>query len=195
MISTLNGVLVRRDAEGAIIECAGVGYGLRMSLSSLTRLGPEGSTAKVFVHTHLSQEALRLYGFIDATEQRAFEVLITINGVGPRLAMAILSFLSPEELAAAVDARDRGALVRVPGVGAKKAERLLVELQGRFEVMSTPSQQTPSHALQDDLLAALSSLGFTTKDAEVLVKAVRDEFPDENDLAMMVRHALRGARG
>ncbi|MEO0459685.1 MAG: Holliday junction branch migration protein RuvA [Myxococcota bacterium] len=191
MIASLRGTVLHKDAEGAVIECAGVGYGLRMSLSSLTRLPEEGSTATLFVHTHLSQDALRLYGFADAAERRAFEVLIAITGVGPRLALAILSFLAPAELAAAVENGDRGALVKVPGVGAKKADRLLVELKGRMLDAELQGDSAPELTLRDDLVGALGSLGFPPKDAERLARAVREEFPSESDLATLVRYALR----
>ncbi|MEM6533610.1 MAG: Holliday junction branch migration protein RuvA [Myxococcota bacterium] len=191
MIASLRGVIARKDAQGVVIDCAGVGYGLTMSLSSLTQLGEVGSEATVLVHTHLTQDSLRLYGFMGDAERRAFEVLIGINGVGPRLAVAVLSFLSPGELRRAVDDGDKGALVKVPGVGGKKAERLLVELKGRLLEVDASGVAAPATSLLDDLVSALANLGFPPKDAETTARTVRDSHPDETDLAVLVKAALR----
>ncbi|MEO0811841.1 MAG: Holliday junction branch migration protein RuvA [Myxococcota bacterium] len=191
MIASLNGLIVHKDASGAVIECAGVGYGVAMSLSSLTTLGEEGANAKVLVHTHVTENSLKLFGFITDSERRAFEVLIAISGVGPRLAIAVLSFLSPGELAQAVEDGDKGALVKVPGVGGKKAERLLVELKGKLLI--TDAQGTPVRAgsVVEDLASARLNLGFPPKDAENVARAVRDDNPEESDLATLVKAALR----
>ncbi|MEO1481111.1 MAG: Holliday junction branch migration protein RuvA [Myxococcota bacterium] len=191
MIASLRGTVARKDAQGIVIECAGVGYGLTMSLSSLTQLGDVGSSATVLVHTHLTQDSLRLYGFMGDAERRAFEVLIGINGVGPRLAVAVLSFLSPGELRRAVDDADKGALVKVPGVGGKKAERLLVELKGRLLDVDASGEGTAAPSVLDDLASALANLGFPPKDAETTARSVRDAHPDETDLAVLVKAALK----
>ncbi|MEM6730344.1 MAG: Holliday junction branch migration protein RuvA [Myxococcota bacterium] len=191
MIASLRGTVIHKDASGAVIECAGVGYGLAMSLSSLTRIGEEGSSAFVHVHTHLTQDALRLFGFADASERHAFEILIAISGVGPRLAIAILSFLSPSELAEAVENGDKGALVKVPGVGGKKAERLLVELKGRLIAVDGEGRPAKTTSVTEDLVSALVNLGFPPKDADHVARAVRDEHPDERDLATLVKASLR----
>ena len=191
MIAALNGTVVHKDASGAVIECAGVGYGVTMSLSSLTGLGDEGSTAKILVHTHVTETSIRLYGFITANERRAFEVLIGITGVGPRVAIAVLSFLSPGELAQAVEDGDKGALVKVPGIGGKKAERLLVELKGKLLATDERGQPVRTSSIVEDLASALLNLGFPPKDAEAVARAIRDEHPDEDDLATLVTEALR----
>lgn len=195
MIASLRGRLLTKDTELAVIDCGGVGYSVHMSLTSLTRLGPEGSEVSVLVHTHLTQDALRLFGFIEASERRLFEVLINTSGVGPKLALSILSLLSPGDLADIVARGDKGMLVQVPGIGAKKAERLLLELKGRLDdVVATPTpRRAASAGPADDLLAALVSLGFAPKDAERAARHALEARPGETDLAALVREALRAS--
>lgn len=193
MIASLRGRLVAKDAEGVVVECGGVGYGVAMSVTGLAKLGDEGSDVFLLVHTHLTQDALRLYGFVDADEREVFEVLINTSGVGPRLALAILSTLAPGELVDVVAQGDKGMLTRIPGVGAKKAERLLVELKGRLTLPSqAPSASTPAE-LEADLLSALENLGFKQKEAEVVARQALEGNPGERDLTVLVRDALRAS--
>lgn len=196
MIASLRGKLIHKDAEGAIIECAGVGYGVSMSLASLMRLGAEGQDVHVLVHTHLTQDALRLYGFADAAERDTFLSLIGTTGVGPKLALAILSTLTPSELSDAVLMADKGALTRIPGVGAKKAERLLVELKDRLPKGTAAAQGALGgrNALVADLVSALENLGFTPQVADKAAREAVEANPDEQELATLVRSALRTTR-
>lgn len=196
MIASLRGKLLDKSAAGLIVECGGVGYGLAASLATLSRLGAEGSEVFLWVHTHASQDSLRLYGFGERSERRAFEVLIGTSGVGPRLAIAILSFLTPGELSVAVETADKGMLVRVPGVGAKKAARLLVELKGRLDPaeVGTGTAAAPASDVSGDLVSALVNLGFAPKDADKVAAKVVDANAEETDLATLVREALRSAR-
>lgn len=196
MIASLRGKLVAKNAESAVIECAGVGYGVFMAVGALAKLGQVGAEVHILVHTHLTQDALRLFGFSDESEKHVFEILISTSGVGPKLALAVLSILSPDELAGAVAAADKSILTRVPGVGAKKAERLLVDLKGRLDDIAIgpmrPKHQ-PKTGLLDDLTSALVNLGFQPKDADRAAKAVVEAHPDERDLAVLVRDALRSS--
>lgn len=193
MISSLRGRLIVKDGSGAVIECGGVGYGVSMSLTSLARLGKVGGEVAVQVHTHLSQDALRLYAFADADERQTFEVLIGTTGVGPKLALAILSSLSPAELSSIVGRADRVALTRVPGVGAKKAERLLVELKGRLPE-SGLAGPTGKPSLVGDVVSALANLGFSDDVADRAAKAALEKHPDEQEIATLVRAALQETR-
>jgi Holliday junction DNA helicase RuvA len=195
MIASLRGKLMAKTAEHAVIECAGVGYGVFMSLASLVKLGAEGADVHVLVHTHLTQDSLRLFGFADAAEREVFEILISLSGVGPKLALAILSILSAGELSDAVARGDKGMLTRVPGVGAKKAERLLVDLKGRLDgVTAAPSKPgAPRTTIFDDLVSALVNLGFQPKDAEKSARGIVEQRPDERDLTVLVRDALRAS--
>jgi Holliday junction DNA helicase RuvA len=196
VIASLRGKLIAKSAESAVIECAGVGYGVFMAIGALAKLGAIGGEVTVLVHTHLTQDALRLFAFSDESEKHVFEILISTSGVGPKLALAILSILSPDELAGAVATADKSILTRVPGVGAKKAERLLVDLKGRLDDVAIGPMRpkhTPKASLLDDLTSALVNLGFQPKDADRAAKAVVQASPDERDLAVLVREALRSS--
>jgi holliday junction DNA helicase RuvA len=193
VIASLRGRLLHKDAVSAVIECAGVGYGVAMSLTSLAKLGPVGGEVQVLVHTQLSQDALRLFGFGDASERQIFEVLISITGVGPKLALAILSSVSPDELSGIVSRADRVALTRIPGVGAKKAERLLLELKDRLPEPTSVSRPGRSTVLAD-VHSALVNLGFTPDVAEQAARQALAAQPDELEIATLVRAALQGTR-
>lgn len=191
MIASLKGRLLAKDTTGAVVEAGGVGYGVSMSLSSLARLGEAGDEVQLLVHTHLSQDALRLYGFADAAERAVFEILIATSGVGPRLALAILSTLCPAELQEVVARGDKGTLNRIPGVGPKKAERLLLELKDRLKGAAVPMRDAGDQALFADLVSALANLGFKEALAEQAAKQALDAHPGEGELTVLVREALR----
>ena len=191
MIASLHGRLLSKDAQGAVIDCGGVGYGLAMSLSSLSRLGAEGGDVQVLVHTHVTQDNLRLYGFVDAAERGAFGILIGITGVGPRLALAILSALSPGELSEVVTRADKATLKRIPGIGGKTAERLLVELKHRLPKGGAHPVTANKTDVATDLAAALASLGFKPSAADEAARETLEAHPEESDLAGLVRLALR----
>ena len=193
LITSLRGRLLSKDTQGASVECGGVGYGVAMSLASLTKLGAVGSEVFVLVHTHLTQDALRLFGFMEANERLAFEVLLGTTGVGPRLALAILSTLTPPELADIVQRGDKASLTRIPGVGGKKAERLLVELRDRLPepIQLASLSSSLAGALREDLQSALLNLGFAPPLAERAARYALEKHPQETDLATLVREALR----
>lgn len=188
MIASLSGTLVAKDGEGGIIECHGVGYGAAMSVTTLLRLGEVGAQVRVFVHTYVAEDALRLYAFATLPERRAFEILLGTTGVGPRLALAILSTLTPAELGQAVQARSRTALTRIPGVGPKKAERLLLELADRIDALGLGEAVLGPQA---DLISALCNLGFAPAVAEAAARASCEALPHTQDIATLMRHALR----
>lgn len=192
MIAQLRGRVVRKDGTVAVVECGGVGYGVSMPVPSLGQLGTDGAEVTVFVHTHVSQDAIRLYGFATLGEQRTFESLIGASGVGPRLALAILSVVSPSELAIIVARGDVGALRRIPGVGPKKAERLLVELRDRLPAPTEDAHGAPVRTdLYEDLASALVNLGFGVPTAQRTAREILERTPDQTDLATLVRDALR----
>lgn len=191
MIASLRGQVVHKDAGSAVIECAGVGYGLALSLPTLSRLGDVGSEAFLFVHTHVTQDSLRLFGFGDVAERQVFELLLATAGVGPRLALAILSTLSPGELSDAVATSDKSSLTRIPGVGSKKAERLLVELKDRLKHVPQVAGRAPVTSLVADLESAMMNLGFALPIAEKAARLATEQMPGETDLAALVRVALR----
>jgi Holliday junction DNA helicase RuvA len=195
VIASLRGKLLAKNAELAVIECAGVGYGVFMAVGALAKLGQVGNEVQILVHTHLTHDALRLFGFSDESEKHVFEILISTSGVGPKLALAILSILSPDELAGAVATADKSILTRVPGVGAKKAERLLVDLKGRLDdvAIGPMRPQIPRTSVLDDLVSALVNLGYQPKDADRAGKVIVQAHPEERDVTILVREALRSS--
>lgn len=195
MIASLRGRLVHKDATGVIVDCNGVGYGVAMSLSSLSRLGAEGSDVEMLVYTQLTQDALRLYGFVDDDERKTFSILIGTKGVGPRLGLAILSTMSPGELADVIGAGDKAMLTRIPGVGNKTAERLLLELKDRLtarDVRHASPTGAPAHG---ELVSALTNLGFKQGEADDVARLTLEAHPGETDTASLVRLALRSTTG
>lgn len=188
MIASLRGVVAHKDHEGAIIECAGVGYGVAMSAHSLVAVGAAGTQVRLWVYTHVAEDSLRLYGFDTLDERRAFEVLLNTAGVGPKLALTVLSTLTPDDLLAAVSRKDRGALTRIPGVGPKKAERLLLELAGRLMPSSTG---VGLGRVTGDVVGALTHLGFELTLAQHAAREAHVALPDCNDVATLTRHALQ----
>ena len=192
MIASLRGHIVHKDQYGAVIECGGVGYGLAMSGRALAKMPINDAPTFVLVHTHVSQDALRLFGFADAAERDAFLLLIGVNGVGPRLALAILSELAPKDLGAVVACGDKSALTRIGGVGKKTAERLLLELKDRLSSDPGPASEM---VLRLDLLSALLNLGFSQTVAEGAARQAIALQPDTTDLTVLVREALRTTVG
>lgn len=190
MIAWLCGKVKTKSPQGLVVDCHGVGYGVLVSASTLSNVGDVGSDVELFVHTHVGQDVLRLYGFANAKEQQTFEVLISIPGVGPRLALAIQSVLTSAELSEAVFLGEKSTLTRIPGIGSKKAEKLLVELKHRLP------EKTDQHAIEHvtgldaDLCSALLALGFKPKEAEQLAKDTIRAHATQTDLAALVRLAL-----
>lgn len=194
MISTLRGILTHKDHGSAIIECAGVGYGIAASTQTLQALAQVGEEVRVLVHTHVAEDALKLYGFATPQERRSFDVLLATTGVGPRLALAILSTLTPEELLRAVSRKDRSALTHVPGVGPKKAERLLLELSGRMTAEQT-AMTSPGTDVVGDVASALTHLGFDANQAFEAARAAHQALPKSADVATLTRLALQSISG
>ena len=195
MISSLRGKLISKGADRVVVECGGVGYGASMSLASLTRVGTVGDEAFVFVDTQLNQDSLRLFGFADESERDVFRILIGINGVGPKLALAILSVFSAEELGGVVARQEKVQLVKIPGVGAKKAARLLLELKDKMPVTGLPVEGhggvVAAGSVRDDLLSAMLNLGYKEALVETVVAEVLNQHDDQADISMLVREALK----
>jgi Holliday junction DNA helicase RuvA len=179
MISHLRGRLLSLTPELAVVDVHGVGYAVSLPLPTyyeLQRLPPQAEVS-LFVHTHVREDALALYGFWSERERLLFERLITVSGVGPRLARAILSGLPAEELLRALAAGDVARLTRIPGVGKKTAERLVLELREKAaELAAAPATSAvPSEPDDEDLLVALVNLGYRRGDAEKALAEVRRE--------------------
>jgi holliday junction DNA helicase RuvA len=180
VIAHLKGRVLRKGPQEVVLDVGGVGYRVFIPVSSFYRLGEEGAEVSLRIHTHVREDALALYGFATAGEQQIFERLIEVAGVGPRLAVNILSGIEAPDLAAALRTADLARLTRVPGVGRKTAERLVVELKDKMPaapVEDAPPSSAPSSS-KEDLLSALANLGYSRGEAERGVdRALREDGP------------------
>ncbi len=176
MIASLNGRLSEKDArrpQRLVLDVHGVGYEVWAPLFTVYTIGDPGATVSLRIHTHVREDALQLFGFATELELLLFERLIGVSGVGPRLALAVLSGLDPQALVRAIRGGDLGRLTAIPGVGRKTAERLVVELKDRLP-QDEPGAPAPSpeDTMRDDLLSALANLGYQRVAAEKSVDAV-----------------------
>jgi Holliday junction DNA helicase RuvA len=176
MIAHLRGRLFSKQPGQAIVEAAGVGYDVTISVPTFTALPGEGAEVSLFIHTHVREDALALYGFMDRNEKRLFERLITVSGVGPKLAITILSGLNPERTVAAIRAQDHATLTLIPGVGKKLAERLVVELKEKLEDLAVaPVAQKQLAPAAEDVLSALVNLGYQRPAAQKAIETAIDK--------------------
>ncbi len=182
MIAHLRGRLFSKQPGQAIVEAAGVGYDVTISVPTFTTLPGEGAEVSLFIHTHVREDALALYGFMDRNEKRLFERLITVSGVGPKLAVTILSGLNPERTVAAIRAQDHATLTRIPGVGKKLAERLVVELKEKLEDLAVaPVAQQQLGPAAEDVLSALVNLGYQRPAAQKAIETAIDKDKTASD--------------
>lgn len=171
MIAHLRGKLIAKEPGQAIVECGGVGYDVVISVPTFTSLPSVGTEAALHVYTQVSQDAIALFGFLELVEKRLFERLITVSGVGPKLAVKMLSGLSSERTVQAIRAQDHAQLVRIPGVGKKLAERLVVELKDKLDDFAVaPAPSAVQGAAVDDVLSALVNLGYQRTAAEKAIE-------------------------
>jgi Holliday junction DNA helicase RuvA len=173
MIAHLRGSILEKQPGRLVLEAGGVGYDIAVSIHSFTSLPAAGAQAALFIHTHVREDALSLFGFAAREEKQLFERLITVSGVGPRLAITILGGLTPERLVAALRAQDHATLTRIPGVGKKLAERLVVELRDKLEGLGgAPAPVAGASAAgpaAEDVLSALVNLGYQRASAQKAV--------------------------
>ncbi len=171
MIGKLTGILGDKNPPQVLVECNGVGYEVQVPMSTFYNLPARGDKVSLLTHLVVREDAHILYGFETPAEREAFRALIKISGVGPRTALAVLSGMSVPELSQAVTLQEGGRLMRVPGIGKKTAERLLLELKGKLGPdLGTPS--SVAHGEQADILQALVALGYSDKEAALSLKAL-----------------------
>ena len=196
MIAHIRGKLLTRQPSQAIVEAGGVGYDIAISITTFTALPPEGDEVALHIHTQVREDTLALYGFITRDEKRVFERLITVSGVGPKLAITILSGLPSERLVSALRGQDHAMLTRIPGVGKKLSERLVVELKDKLEDMATatPAMQSAGPAA-DDVLSALVNLGYSRPAAQKAIEtAAAKDKSNAEDFEHLFRAALAAIR-
>ena len=195
MIGFLRGTVLEKAPERLLVDVHGVGYELRVPLSTFYQVGEPGAPVALHVHTHVREDALQLFGFLTVLEQQVFERLIGVSGIGPKLAIAVLSGIEPADFVGAVERRDVARLTRVPGVGKKTAERIVLELRDRLAKLTMPaagagSEASASNRLRDDLLSALVNLGYHRVAADKALDAVLSAAPDA-PFEQALRAALR----
>lgn len=193
MIALLRGVLVEKHPNQAIVEAGGVGYEVTVPVSTFTRLPDSGAEVRLRIYTHVREDTLALYGFLTQDEKALFEKLIGVSGIGPTLAVKILSGLAAADLIHAIWRGEVERLVRVPGVGKKTAERIILELRDKLPAASAEEDAQPAAAtlspVDQDVLSALLNLGCGRPQAEAAVrKAKADGTPA--DFEMLFRRAL-----
>lgn len=199
MIGRLRGTLAEKIPPHLIVDVNGLGYEIEVPMSTLYRLPVLGEPVTLHTHLVVREDAQLLYGFFERRERELFRELIRLNGVGPKLALALMSGLEVDELVRCVQAQDTSTLVKVPGVGKKTAERLLVELKDRFKAWETvPSMaglvvpnELPGLApsAESDAVSALISLGYKPQEASRAVSAVKQDGLSSEEL---IRGALKG---
>lgn len=192
MIAQLSGMLAQKSPEHLIVDVNGVGYQVFVSLQSFCQLPEVGQPVALLIHTNLRENALELFGFGEVAEKQLFALLTGVSGIGPRLALNILSGMAVRELQAAIEASDIVRLVSIPGVGKKTAERLIVELRDKVKLVRVavePSDQSRVGGLDAEAVSALVNLGYRRPDAERAVQAIRAT--GEHDLEGLIRGALK----
>ena len=196
MIAHLRGRLFSKQPGQAIVEAGGVGYDVVISIPTFTALPAEGAEVSLHIHTQVREDLLALYGFLDRNEKRLFERLITVTGVGPKLAVTILSGLNPERTIAAIRASDHATLTHIPGVGKKLAERLVVELKDKLEDMAVTAPAVVSAGpAAEDVLSALVNLGYQRPAAQKAIEtAVSKDKSLGQDFDSLFRAALKVIR-
>jgi len=174
MIAHLRGKLIGRHPNQAIVETGGVGYDVVISVPTFSDLPPLGGEVALFIHTHVREDQLALYGFLRAEEKQLFEKLITVSGIGPKLAITILSGMAASELGNAIRGNDVARLTKIPGIGRKTAERLVLELRDKLPALGQEvAVVAPAFsAVQEDVLSALVNLGYQRAAAEKALASV-----------------------
>ena len=197
MIAHLRGRILDKQPNRLVVDVNGIGYDVAVPLSTFYGLGDAGSDIALRIHTHVREDALALYGFATRLEQDLFERLIGVSGIGPKLALAVLSGIEPAELIRAIERGDLPRLTAIPGVGKKTGERIVLELKDRLPRVrgeTTAVEVVETSALKDDVLSALVNLGYHRPLAEKAVAAVVKAAPDggfEHTLKLALRELSR----
>lgn len=201
MIGRLHGKLIEKQPPYLMLDVQGVGYEVEVPMTTIYRLPGVGESVTVHIHMVVREDAQLLYGFAEKREREFFRELIRLNGVGPKLALALMSSLEVDELVQCIRAQDTSVLIRVPGVGKRTAERLLVELKDRFKVwenmpaiamlVTEPKTSLSASNAEADAVSALVSLGFKPQEASRAVAQVKEDGLSSEE---MIRRSLKGMR-
>ncbi len=199
MIAHLRGQILSKTPSAVVLECAGVGYELAISVATYTEIGQAGAQTALHVHTHVREDALLLFGFKELPEKRLFEKLLTISGIGPKLAITVLSGISAERLVGAIRGGDHGTLTKIPGIGKKTAERVVLELKDKLDDMTGYAPATEAAvptlgAVAEDVLSALVNLGYPRAVAQKAVEAAAKDAAAAADFERLFRASIAAVR-
>ena len=197
MIARLKGTLAVKHPDHLVVDVGGVGYRVFTPLSTFYDLPPDGRPVELIIHTHVSNDAINLFGFVTEREKQLFELLLGVSGIGPRLALNILSGIQAPDLAQALARSDRGRLQAIPGVGKKTAERMIVELAEKavglawVEEAGLRPEASEEEELKADALSALANLGYNRQQAERVVQAALAGLDGQPRLEELLKEVLR----
>lgn len=200
MIAHLRGRLLSKSPNQAIVDCNGVGYDVSISVATFSELPAEGAEAALFIHTHVREDQIALFGFADTQEKRLFERLLTISGIGPKLAITVLSGISSERLVVAIRGGDHATLTKIPGIGKKTAERVVLELKDKLDDLTVPDMSTATGGahhgpVADDALSALVNLGYPRPVAQKAIEsAIEKDASAAKDFETLFRAAMAAIR-
>ena len=197
MIEYIRGVIAEKEISHVAVEAAGVGYSVIIPLSTFEKLPEPGKEAKVYIHYHMREDDVKLFGFATKTEREIFRHLITVNSIGPKVAMSIMSGVSTDNLVMWVNTGNTAGLKKIPGVGMKTAERIIVELKGKLSVYSSNAAMLSAGAVsvgsgrKEEAYAAMLSLGYNDKQVAKAVDRVAQEIKDNAPIEEWIRMALQ----
>jgi holliday junction DNA helicase RuvA len=197
MIAFLRGRLISKTPSQAIVECGGVGYDATISVATFTSLPAEGAEARLHIYTHVREDALALFGFAEPQEKRMFEKLLTISGIGPKLAITVLSGIDTSRLVTAIRGGDHATLTRIPGIGKKTAERVVLELKDKLDDMAVEPAAASAHygPAGDDALSAMVNLGYARPVAQKAIETALAKNPGAaEDFEVLFRAAMAAIR-
>ena len=203
MIATLRGSVIEKSPNQAVVECGGVGYDVAISVETFGALPALGLEAKLFVYTHVREDQIALFGFAEVREKRLFEKLLTISGIGPKLAITVLSGIATDRLVGAIRAQDHGTLTKIPGIGKKTAERIVLELKDKLDelVLAVPEAALPARGGErmgvhgEDAVSALVNLGYPRASAQRAVEAALEKEPESGrEFEVLFRAAMNAIR-
>jgi Holliday junction DNA helicase RuvA len=192
MIAHLRGTLLAKHPNQAIVETHGVGYDVAISVPTFTEMPAAGAEVALHIHTHVREDALSLYGFLRLAEKQLFEKLLTVSGIGPKLAITILSGMPVDEMVGAIRGGDLVRLTRIPGIGKKTAERMVLELRDKLPVVTGASEASaaPASPVEEDVISALVNLGYQRAVADKALLTARSAKGPQN-FEVLFREALQ----
>ncbi len=199
MIAHLRGQILSKSPNAVVVDCGGVGYELAISVATYTEIGDVGAEARLHVYTHVREDAFLLFGFVEITEKRLFEKLLTISGIGPKLAITVLSGIDTDRLVTAIRGGDHATLTRIPGIGKKTAERVVLELKDKLDDLAGFAAAgvgaKPSlGATAEDVLSALVNLGYPRPVAQKAVESAAKDAAVAGDFERLFRAAMAAVR-